>query len=235
MSDQNKVMDPAPELGSKKFRKTRDYFGKRKYSENGGSAGSVFDEETSSDSGVSNAETVQKKDQRSSTPDSVTSGVSSDSSPIAALKPQVPLKQRQKVIRLEEAKLKEEEIKLEQPSTSGGELKISAVETVTAGPSWRNDNYKENTNPTQEELDYYKEMASKRWESDLKRLRKLFEKDCGFKHKLEVKPEVEVEPRQNVTVEVKRGARASTSAAKTPQLPTRSTKRKIIPKKRISV
>lgn len=90
---------------TKKFRKTRDYFGKRKYNAVvAGETGRLGFDEDSNDSGVSTREMMMvavKCEPNSPSTASVTSGVSSTASPSSTSSlSNVPLKQRVKIIRM---------------------------------------------------------------------------------------------------------------------------------------
>lgn len=226
----------------KTFRKTRDYFGKRKYSSTSATAAAVggvetgtvfysYDNEDSNDSGVSTRDMmatggggVLKCEPNSPSTASVTSGVSSTvaSSPSSS-SPNGPIKQRVKIIRLGHHNLQGSPASAAAapPMASSTPMMMKAVKprmstgTATATtPKIKKEQQSTRNTGAISSLD---QIKRNKWEQDLLKVMKLMQNMPMANKDVVVKQE-------KLAVVEKKNCVAVTSS-----------KRRIIPKQRISV
>lgn len=202
---------------TKKFRKTRDYFGKRKYSAvAAGETGKLGFDEDSNDSGVSTREMMMvavKCEPNSPSTASVTSGVSSTASPSSTSSlSNVPLKQRVKIIRLGN--------NTSLQSILQGSPKGSSTPVVFPKAKPLRPRQSSTGSGGKVPLD---EIKRNKWELDLERVMKLIQNIPMVK-------DVKQEGKKIIKEEVK-----ESNCAPVRNVVVTSSKRRIIPKQRISV
>lgn len=218
MSAQVKIESSASSE-ERKFRKTRDYFGKRKYSSMivaAGEKGKLGYDEDSNDSGVSTRDMLiiggggssssgMKYEPHSPSTASVTSGISSASSPSSS-KSDEPLKQRMKIIRLSNTSIQS----VLQRGSVGSSTPVQTTKPIRRSVTPKLD---KETPPVEKRS--LEQVKRKKWETDLEKVMKLIQGSSiirGFE--------------KQVDTSILKGVEAITMT---------SSKRRIIPKQRISV
>lgn len=214
---------------TKKFRKTRDYFGKRKYNAvAAGETGKLGFDEDSNDSGVSTREMMMvavKCEPNSPSTASVTSGVSSTASPSSTSSlSNVPLKQRVKIIRLGN-NTSLQSILQGSPKGSSTQVVFPTAKPLRARQSSTGSgcNTPKGKKAPRNEGSKLDEIKRNKWELDLERVMKLIQNIPMIK-------EVKQGGKKMIKEEVKEN-----NCAAVRNVVVTSSKRRIIPKQRISV